>query len=78
MTILLEDKIESLSTMKTIIVQDLQPVATALEESGAIEILESRLSSFMEGIPLLMKVLDEVATVHPFVKSKPVSILVGP
>ncbi|KAF8178111.1 hypothetical protein K438DRAFT_1938825 [Mycena galopus ATCC 62051] len=42
-------------------------VQTALTTVGGMEIIEKGLNSFMEGMPVLMNALDEVAKIHPFI-----------
>ena len=44
-----------------------QPLLAAVQASGAVDAIKSGLNSFMEDIPWLMKNLDEVAKIHPFV-----------
>ena len=57
-----------------------QPFMAVVEASGAVEIIKSGLNSFMEDIPWLMKSLDEVAKIHPFVQGtqlRPISSVWG-
>lgn len=42
-------------------------VTAVLEVTGGLEGIEHGLNAFMEGIPVLMNALDEVAKLHPFV-----------
>ncbi|CAK5278372.1 unnamed protein product [Mycena citricolor] len=42
-------------------------VKTALDAVGGLEVIEKGLNTFMEGMPVLMKALDEVAKLHPFI-----------
>lgn len=40
-----------------------------LEATGVADVIKSGVNSFMEDIPWLMKSLDQVAKVHPFLQS---------
>jgi hypothetical protein len=51
-------------------------IKTGLEAVGGMEAIEKGLNSFMEGMPVLMSALDEVAKLHPYVFL--VSILMPP
>ncbi|KAJ7368797.1 hypothetical protein DFH08DRAFT_33383 [Mycena albidolilacea] len=42
-------------------------VAAGLTAVGGMEVIEHGLNTFMEGIPVLMNALDEVAKLHPFI-----------
>ncbi|KAJ7481633.1 hypothetical protein FB451DRAFT_1236685 [Mycena latifolia] len=42
-------------------------VKTGLDAVGGLEAIEQGLNSFMEGMPVLMNALDEVAKLHPFI-----------
>ena len=42
-------------------------IKTGLEAVGGMEAIEKGLNSFMEGMPVLMNALDEVAKLHPYV-----------
>ncbi|KAJ7129233.1 hypothetical protein C8R44DRAFT_776236 [Mycena epipterygia] len=42
-------------------------VVTGLTAVGGMEAIEKGLNSFMDGIPVLMNALDEVAKLHPFI-----------
>ncbi|KAJ7628556.1 hypothetical protein FB45DRAFT_40380 [Roridomyces roridus] len=42
-------------------------IKTGLQTVGALDAIESGINSFMEGMPGLMKGLDEVAKLHPFI-----------
>ncbi|KAJ6511394.1 hypothetical protein C8R47DRAFT_732752 [Mycena vitilis] len=42
-------------------------IKTGLEAVGGMEAIEKGLNSFMEGMPVLMNALDEVAKLHPFI-----------
>ncbi|KAJ7507291.1 hypothetical protein B0H11DRAFT_197898 [Mycena galericulata] len=42
-------------------------IKTGLETVGGLEVIESGLNAFMEGMPVLMNALDEVAKLHPFI-----------
>ncbi|KAJ7846349.1 hypothetical protein B0H14DRAFT_934544 [Mycena olivaceomarginata] len=46
----------------------MEGVKTGLDAVGGVEAIEKGLNSFMEGMPVLMKALDEVADIHPFIK----------
>ncbi|KAJ7326377.1 hypothetical protein DFH08DRAFT_941029 [Mycena albidolilacea] len=46
----------------------MEGVKTGLDAVGGMEAIEKGLNSFMEGMPVLMKALDEVADIHPFIK----------
>jgi hypothetical protein len=42
-------------------------ITTGLEAVGGMEAIEQGLNTFMEGMPVLMNALDEVAKLHPYV-----------
>ncbi|KAJ6610413.1 hypothetical protein B0H10DRAFT_2060654 [Mycena sp. CBHHK59/15] len=42
-------------------------ITAGLEAVGGMEAIEHGLNTFMEGIPVLMNALDEVAKLHPFI-----------
>ncbi|KAJ7115464.1 hypothetical protein C8R44DRAFT_880758 [Mycena epipterygia] len=42
-------------------------IETGLNAVGGMEAIEKGLNSFMEGMPVLMNALDEVAKLHPFI-----------
>ncbi|KAJ7507339.1 hypothetical protein B0H11DRAFT_2319240 [Mycena galericulata] len=42
-------------------------ITQGLEAVGGMEAIEQGLNSFMEGMPVLMNALDEVAKLHPFI-----------
>ncbi|KAJ7901712.1 hypothetical protein B0H14DRAFT_1250148 [Mycena olivaceomarginata] len=42
-------------------------ITTGLEAVGGMEVIEQGLNTFMEGMPVLMNALDEVAKLHPFI-----------
>ncbi|KAJ7757039.1 hypothetical protein B0H16DRAFT_1885755 [Mycena metata] len=42
-------------------------VKTVLDTAGVLEAVENGINSFMEGMPVLMSALDEVAKLHPFI-----------
>jgi hypothetical protein len=42
-------------------------IKTGLEVVGGMEAIEKGLNTFMEGMPVLMNALDEVAKLHPYV-----------
>ncbi|KAF8208355.1 hypothetical protein K438DRAFT_1813864 [Mycena galopus ATCC 62051] len=42
-------------------------IQTGLEAVGGLEVIEKGLNTFMEGMPVLMNALDEVAKLHPFI-----------
>lgn len=42
-------------------------ITTGLEVVGGMEAIEQGLNTFMEGMPVLMNALDEVAKLHPYV-----------
>ncbi|CAK5278153.1 unnamed protein product [Mycena citricolor] len=44
-----------------------QGVETGLDAVGAMQVIEKGLNTFMEGMPVLMSALDEVAKLHPFI-----------
>jgi hypothetical protein len=41
-------------------------VKTGLETVGGMEAIEKGINSFMDGMPVLMNALDEVAKIHPY------------
>lgn len=45
-------------------------ITTLLETTGGRRAIEEGLSHFLEGSAVLMKALDEVAKLHPFVGGK--------
>lgn len=42
-------------------------IKTGLEAAGSLEVVTTNLNSLMEGSNLLMKALDDVAKIHPFI-----------
>lgn len=42
-----------------------------LDTSQVADIIEKGVNTFMEAVPSLMKALDEVAKVHPFISGEP-------
>ena len=50
--------------------QVVNPLVTVLKGSGAIDAVKSGLDHAMDDIPWLMKGLDEVAKIHPFVAGR--------
>ncbi|KAJ7099683.1 hypothetical protein C8R44DRAFT_716668 [Mycena epipterygia] len=42
-------------------------IKTGLDAVGGMEAIEKGINSFMEGMPVLMNALDEVAKLHPFI-----------
>ncbi|KAJ7031624.1 hypothetical protein C8F04DRAFT_1110026 [Mycena alexandri] len=42
-------------------------IKTGLETVGGLEAIEHGINAFMEGMPVLMNALDEVAKLHPFI-----------
>jgi hypothetical protein len=42
-------------------------IKTGREAVGGMEVIEQGLNAFMEGMPVLMNALDEVAKLHPYV-----------
>ena len=46
----------------------LAPVKVLVETTGIAEAIEKGINGFLEGMPILMKALDEVGNIHPFVK----------
>ncbi|KAF7366517.1 hypothetical protein MSAN_00909000 [Mycena sanguinolenta] len=42
-------------------------IKTGLTAVGGMEVIEERLNTFTEGMPVLMNALDEVAKLHPFI-----------
>jgi hypothetical protein len=42
-------------------------IKTGLEAVGGMEVIKQGLNAFMEGMPVLMNALDEVAKLHPYV-----------
>ena len=61
----------ALTAKVTDVTQAAQPLVAMVEASGAVQMIKSGLNSFMEDIPWLMKSLDEVAKIHPFVQGTP-------
>ncbi|KAJ6588466.1 hypothetical protein B0H19DRAFT_1099542 [Mycena capillaripes] len=45
----------------------IEGIKTGLEAVGGMEAIEKGINSFMEGMPVLMNALDEVAKLHPFI-----------
>jgi hypothetical protein len=45
----------------------LVPVQALVNTSGLAEAIEKGVNGFMEAVPTLMKALDEVSKVHPFI-----------
>jgi hypothetical protein len=44
-----------------------ESITKGLEVVGGMELIEQGLNTFMEGMPVLMNALDEVAKLHPYV-----------
>ncbi|KAJ7925171.1 hypothetical protein B0H13DRAFT_2314677 [Mycena leptocephala] len=44
-----------------------ESISKGLEVVGGMELIEQGLNTFMEGMPVLMNALDEVAKLHPFI-----------
>jgi hypothetical protein len=53
-------------------------IQTAMDLTGRTEAIEQGVNSFVEGSALLMKVLDDVAKLHPFVGGKLVTLYPSP
>ncbi|KAJ7777866.1 hypothetical protein DFH07DRAFT_796416 [Mycena maculata] len=59
-----------LLTMETGVAQGdtiMTTIKTALDGVSGLEVIENGINSFMEGMPVLMNALDEVAKLHPFI-----------
>ena len=63
----LESRVDTVNGTVSNAQQVAQPLLAAVQASGAVDAIKSGLNSFMEDIPWLMKSLDEVAKIHPFV-----------
>ena len=47
-----------------------EPVKALMDTSGITETIQKGVNTFMETVPILMKALDEVAKIHPFISGK--------
>lgn len=65
-----DDKVSSASDPKGLISVGISAVKTVAESSGALKAIEAGINAFVDDIPWLMKGLDEVAKIHPFVRGK--------
>lgn len=43
------------------------PIQALAESTGVMEAIEKGVNGFLEAMPTLMKALDEVAKIHPFI-----------
>ncbi|KAL6299183.1 hypothetical protein BKA93DRAFT_612607 [Sparassis latifolia] len=67
----LDDKVTTIQGQETLATTLYAPIksAVALEAvSGIKKSIEDGINSFLDGMPVLMKALDEVAEIHPFVQ----------
>jgi hypothetical protein len=42
------------------------------EQSDAAKVIKERIDRFSEGMPVLLNALDELASLHPFIKGEPI------
>ncbi|KAJ7177914.1 hypothetical protein C8R46DRAFT_1212646 [Mycena filopes] len=63
----LEDSVASATAVESNAVDILPTIETNVNNVGGVEAVEKRLASFAEGVPILLKALDEVAKLHPFI-----------
>ncbi|KAJ7165011.1 hypothetical protein C8R46DRAFT_1277063 [Mycena filopes] len=63
----LEDSVASATAIESNAVDILTTIETNVSNVGGVEAVEKRLASFAEGVPVLLKALDEVAKLHPFI-----------
>ena len=47
-----------------------KPVKALLDTSQIADAIEEGVNTFMEAVPSLMKALDEVAKIHPFINGE--------
>lgn len=47
------------------------PAKTLLDTPQVVDAIQKGVNTFMEAVPSLMKALDEVAKVHPFISGEP-------
>ena len=47
------------------------PTKALLDTSQIADVIEKGVNTFMEAVPSLVKMLDEVAKVHPFISGEP-------
>ena len=47
-----------------------EPAKVLLEVSQVADVVEKGVNTFMEAVPVLVKMLDEVARIHPFISGE--------
>ena len=63
----IDDTISDVQDPNGLISVTISTVQSALDATGGLQAIEARVSAFADGIPWLMKGLDEVARIHPVV-----------
>ncbi|KAI1785577.1 hypothetical protein LXA43DRAFT_899476 [Ganoderma leucocontextum] len=63
-----DDKISELGTDVSIVQSLASPLVQAVMETEPGKAVRQTISSIIDGIPALLKVLDDVAQIHPFIK----------
>lgn len=63
----IEDASAGTAGTQTVINTVMAPLQALAESSGVAEAIEKGVNGFLEAMPTLMKALDEVAKVHPFI-----------
>ncbi|CCM04671.1 uncharacterized protein FIBRA_06857 [Fibroporia radiculosa] len=64
----IEDAALAVADQKNIITALYKPVKAAFNDSGAKQALDSALTNFADSIPTLVKALDEIGKIHPFIQ----------
>jgi hypothetical protein len=64
---LVENRVAGAMEMENKGVVIVSGIKTGLDAVGGMEAIEKNLSSFAEGMPVLMQALDEIAKIHPCV-----------
>lgn len=65
---LADDSVAAKGDPQNLLNVGLSAVKSMMDTSGAMNALEAGMSAFGDGLPTLMKVLDEVASIHPAAK----------
>ena len=61
----------SLSPQEAVVDTLAAPVQALLDTPQIADAIQKGVNTFMEAVPSLMKALDEVAKVHPFISGEP-------
>lgn len=68
--LMVDDKITVVTTATSYLTAVAAPVKAALDASGATPAIQRGIHELADAAPVLMKILDEVADIHPFIKGK--------